>query len=91
MEERLSMDRQGRIVIPARIRRALGLQEGGELVIRLEGSRIVLEPYAGDLERRVEEWASFALSLNVGVKPGEAEEDWKWMSGEYARRKLGLP
>ncbi|HEY8202055.1 MAG TPA: AbrB/MazE/SpoVT family DNA-binding domain-containing protein [Actinomycetota bacterium] len=34
---------QGRIVIPARIRRELGLAEGTPLALRTEGGRLILE------------------------------------------------
>lgn len=34
---------QGRIVIPARIRRELGLDEGTSLALRMEGGRLILE------------------------------------------------
>ncbi|MBO3754957.1 MAG: hypothetical protein FGF53_08825 [Candidatus Brockarchaeota archaeon] len=32
MEEKLNMDKQGRIILPARIRKALGMEKGGELL-----------------------------------------------------------
>jgi len=39
MEEGTLMDKQGRIVLPARIRRAIGMEEGGKLLVRLDGAR----------------------------------------------------
>ena len=39
----VSLGRQGRVVIPASLRRSLGLQEGDRLVARQEASRLVLE------------------------------------------------
>jgi len=41
-----------------------------------------------DLERRIEEWAKTALSIEAEPSPEESE--WDWMDEEYARRKLGL-
>lgn len=35
---------KGRVVLPAPIRRALGLEEGAELLARIEGAAVVLEP-----------------------------------------------
>jgi AbrB family looped-hinge helix DNA binding protein len=42
---------QGRIVIPARIRRELGLGEGSSLAVRTEGGRLILEPREEVLRR----------------------------------------
>ncbi len=42
---------QGRIVVPVELRRALGLVEGSELAIRIDGDRLVLEPRAATLGR----------------------------------------
>jgi AbrB family looped-hinge helix DNA binding protein len=42
---------QGRIVIPARIRRELGLGEGSALAVRTEGGRLILEPREEVLRR----------------------------------------
>jgi AbrB family looped-hinge helix DNA binding protein len=39
----VSRVRQGRLVIPAPLRRALGLEEGDRLVARQEADRLVLE------------------------------------------------
>ncbi|MEM1849166.1 MAG: AbrB/MazE/SpoVT family DNA-binding domain-containing protein [Thermofilaceae archaeon] len=90
VEGRARMDRQGRIVLPAHIRKALGLREGGELLVRLDGRRIILELIPGDLEASVEEWVKLALNLKLEAHPEGFEEGWKWVSAEYARRKLGL-
>jgi hypothetical protein len=41
-----------------------------------------------DLERKVEEWAKTALSIEI--EPSPKLEKWDWMDEEYVRRKLGL-
>ena len=46
---------QGRLVVPAPIRKALGFQPGETLVARVEGGRLVIEkPEA--VERRLHAW-----------------------------------
>jgi AbrB family looped-hinge helix DNA binding protein len=90
VEDAVTVDRQGRLVLPSHIREALGLKEGGHVSVRLDGSRIIIEPVSKDLEERVQEWAGLALSLKAEAFSEESEESWKWMSCEYARRKLGL-
>lgn len=42
------VDALGRIVIPAEMRRALGIGEGDRLSLSLDGGRIVLEKDGGD-------------------------------------------
>lgn len=39
----VSLGRQGRLVIPAQLRRSLGLVEGDRLVARQEANRLVIE------------------------------------------------
>lgn len=39
----VSLGRQGRLVIPASLRRSLGLEEGDRLVARQDADRLVLE------------------------------------------------
>jgi len=90
VENSVAVDRQGRLVLPSRIREVLGLKEGGHVAIRLDGSRIILEPMSKDLKEKVQEWADLALSLKAEAFTEESKESWKWMDREYARRKLGL-
>lgn len=40
---RLTINNQGRIVIPAPMRHALGVKAGDEIIARIDGRRIVLE------------------------------------------------
>lgn len=90
MDNAVSIDRQGRLVLPSHVREALGLKEGGQVTIRFDGSRVVLEPVSKNVEEKVEEWVSLARNLRAEAFSEEHDESWKWMSHEYARRKLGL-
>jgi AbrB family looped-hinge helix DNA binding protein len=47
----ITMGRQGRIVIPSRVRRALLLDEGDKLSFRIEDKRLVLVPQRNEVER----------------------------------------
>jgi AbrB family looped-hinge helix DNA binding protein len=47
----ITMGRQGRIVIPSRVRRALLLDEGDKLSFRVEDKRLVLVPQRHEVER----------------------------------------
>jgi AbrB family looped-hinge helix DNA binding protein len=43
MDATLTMGKQGRVVIPAEIRGALGLAAGDRIQVRVDGPRIVME------------------------------------------------
>jgi AbrB family looped-hinge helix DNA binding protein len=58
---------KGRVVLPASIRRALGLEQGAELLVRVEGDGIVLEPRGAALRR--------LRSFFDGVPPGSSLVD----------------
>lgn len=47
----LRLGRQGRLVIPAELRRKLGLNDGDELVAHDEDGRLVIEPRSAVLTR----------------------------------------
>ena len=50
-QARVNVGPQGRVVIPARIRRSLSIEPGDALVVRVVGGRIVLEKRADVLKR----------------------------------------
>lgn len=84
------IDRQGRIVIPSRIRRLADIRGETEVQIRVEGRKIIIEPISGELEARVREWVEEVLNAKIEPSLEEIKEPWKWVSREYAGRKLGL-
>jgi len=86
--EYAKIDKRGRLVIPASVRRALGISGEREVLVRTEGGRIIIELASRDLEATVNEWVK--LVTRTRLKPF-AGESWKWMDREYAERKLGIP
>lgn len=50
-EKLVSLGPQGRLVVPARFRRELGLEEGSTLAVTSDGRRLILEPRAEVLRR----------------------------------------
>ncbi len=90
MEYEVSVDRQGRMVIPAPIRRLLGLSGGGKLLLRVRDGRVELVPMDRSLEERVSMWKEMVLATRSEPFSEEVSEGWKWVGKEYAERKLGL-
>jgi AbrB family looped-hinge helix DNA binding protein len=56
---------QGRIVIPAGLREALGLAQGDLLVARTDGDRLVLERRAAVLSRLQERFAAVPADMSL--------------------------
>jgi len=88
--EYVKIDKQGRLVIPASVRRTLGINGEVEVLVRVEGGRIVIELSSKDLEGSTNRWVEAALKTNLKPFSEDIEESWKWMSHEYAERKLGI-
>jgi AbrB family looped-hinge helix DNA binding protein len=65
---RLIVSENGRVLIPAEMRAALGLRAGGPVMARVEGDTLVLEPVAAAV-RRVRE------SMRGYARPGECLVD----------------
>ena len=66
---------QGRIVVPAELRRDLDLEEGTELAIRSDGRRLILEPRREVLRRLRRRFADVDdVSLAAELAADRAEE-----------------
>jgi len=71
----IKIDAQGRLVIPARVRKLLGIAGETEALVRV--GRTVIGLVSRDLEAKVREWVETALSLKAELLSGEAGESWK--------------
>lgn len=58
--ERVVVGRQGRVVLPAKIRAALGVEEGDELIATVEEGRLVMETFEASLARLQKRWRKIA-------------------------------
>ena len=90
MEYEVSVDRQGRIVIPAPIRRLLGLSGGGRLLLRVRGGKVELIPVDKSLEERVKAWKEMVMTAKAVPFSENMDVEGRWVSREYVERKLGL-
>jgi len=92
VEWTVSIDKQGRLTIPAPIRELLGLKQGGKAIVRLEDNRIIIEVIKEDLEEKVDKWASEVLATEIEAKGLDLSiKKDKWgIDVDYVLRKLGL-
>ncbi len=88
MKSRVSIDKFGRIVIPAQIRRKLGIKTGSILVIELRGSMIVIRPVS-NIDEVVDKWFEKMINMNVEARYFRPRGS-KWFGDEYVKRKLGI-
>jgi len=76
----IQIGRQGRLVVPAKLRRELGMESGGRLLIRVENGALILEPRQvverrlRERFRRVDPQVSIAESL-IADRRAEAERE----------------
>jgi len=66
MSARVRVDAKGRIVLPKELRSALGIREGDELVLSIQGGKIVVEK--SDDPFKVLERVLGDLSFNRGLR-----------------------
>ena len=74
----VSVGPKGRVVIPAGIRRALGIEEGSELVALVEGEAVVLVPRSAIKSRLRSIFAATANSMRdelLAERRAEAARD----------------
>lgn len=75
------MGPQGRLVVPAELRRELGLEEGAELAIRSDGRRLILEPRS-EVLRRLQRRFSAAGDVSLAdLLSADREEEARWEAG----------
>ena len=56
----LTMSADGHLIIPASMRRDMGLETGGHLVGKVEDGRLVLEPYQAVVQRVQDYFSRYA-------------------------------
>jgi|SRR5215218_3366787 len=69
---RTTIDKAGRIVVPKPMRAALGLADGGEVVVELDDGRLVISP--APVSKRVEirdGWPTIVADSSIPTLTGE--------------------
>lgn len=65
MQKELRVGAQGRVVVPAELRRELGIERGQTLVARAEGQSLILEPKAAVLARLRDRFRSVPKDVSM--------------------------
>jgi AbrB family looped-hinge helix DNA binding protein len=85
----VKVDKQGRIILPKDVRRAVGIEEGMKMVCRVVGSRIILEKFSMEnIRKAFAELEEIAPSLELDTVKVEGGD--KYVDREYALRKIGV-
>jgi AbrB family looped-hinge helix DNA binding protein len=85
----VKVDKQGRIILPKDVRRAIGMGGEMEMVCRVVGDRIILERFSmEDIHKAFSELEEIAPSLELDTVKVEGED--KYVDREYALRKIGI-
>ena len=89
VEAFVKVDKQGRMVLPKDIRKALGIEDEAEVVCRVIGNKVILERFSIEsIQKAFADLEEIAPSLEVDTMEVEGED--KYVDSEYALRKIGL-
>ena len=89
VEAIVKVDKQGRMVLPKDVRKALGIEDEAEVVCRVIGNKVILERFSIESIRRAfAELEEIIPSLEVDTVKVEGED--RYVDREYALRKIGL-
>lgn len=86
-----TVTREGRVLIPAEVRRAIGLAPGVRVSLRVDGERIVLMTVDGARRRLREMFSGVPGSLSeelIAERRDEVRRDG-WTGGEHPRAAGG--
>jgi len=89
VEAVVKVDKQGRMVLPKDVRKALGIEDEAEVVCRVIGNKVILERFSIEsIQKAFADLEEIAPSLEVDTVEVEGED--KYVDSEYALRKIGL-
>ncbi|MHA1674575.1 MAG: AbrB/MazE/SpoVT family DNA-binding domain-containing protein [Promethearchaeota archaeon] len=85
------IDRQGRLIIPADLRKKLSLDEGSTIEIELVSDQLILTKQGENTKAQLDKWENYLISNKIPVMSEKVTKtNEKWYSEEYALNKLGL-
>ena len=89
VEAFVKVDKQGRMVLPKDVRKALGIEDEAEVVCRVIGNKVILERFSIEsIQKAFADLEEIIPSLEVDTVKVEGED--RYVDREYALRKIGL-
>jgi AbrB family looped-hinge helix DNA binding protein len=89
MEATIRVDKQGRLVLPSDVRKAIGIEGEAEMVCWVVGDKVILERFSMEaIHKAFDELEEIAPSLELDTVKFEGED--KYVEREYALRKIGI-
>ena len=92
MAHTTKLDKQGRLIIPAKIRKKLSLSEDSLLEIEILGNQLIIKKIQSITNENLDEWEQNLTGMNIQIfsELSELKESEKWMSEEYVKNKIGI-
>ena len=92
MAHTTKLDKQGRLIIPAKIRKKLSLSEDTLLEIEILGNQLIIKKIQSITNEILDEWENNLTGMNIQIfsDRSELKGSEKWMSEEYVKNKIGI-
>lgn len=85
------IDKQGRIIIPAELRKKMKLNEESEVELEIFANRLFLSKKVQITEYLLDKWKKTLLSRSILPQSGNNTTDEnKWYGEDYSAQKLGF-
>lgn len=85
-ELNIALGQNGRVVIPAKVRKSLGLKQGQHLRLHLEGQKIILEKTDGIIHKLQSRFGSIKQSLSEELIQDRRQEVIRELAQESGRK-----
>ena len=85
------IDKQGRIIIPAELRKKMNLKEESEIELEIYANRLFLSKKVQITPKLLDKWKNSLLSHQILPQSEDNSKDEnKWYGDDYSARKIGF-